>query len=216
MNIDLLIFDCDGVLVDSETIGNRVIAEELATLGINIPQEEIIRHFAGNYLKDSLLTIQEATGIRFSVDEFTASYRQKSYQVFQNELQPIPGINELVQKLALPFCVASNGPRSKIELNLSLTNLLPHFENRIYSAYELDIWKPDPAFYLEVCRAMNVRPEQSLVVEDSRFGVRSAVGAGIPVIGYAAGNDDKAAELEREGAKVINDMSQLANVLGLS
>ena len=216
MDPDLLIFDCDGVLVDSETIGNRIITEELHKLGIQLSQEEITHRFAGNYLSESLVAIQELTGISIPMKEFVTTYRKKSALAFQNELQPVPGIVAVIEQLTLPFCVASNGPRSKIEPNLAITGLLHHFQDRIFSAYELQTWKPDPAFYLHVCKAMGAAPERSLVVEDSRFGVRSAVGAGIPVIGYSAGQKAKATELEGEGAKVIDHMSQLGKLLGLS
>ncbi len=215
MNWDLLIFDCDGVLVDSEPIGNKVIAEELARLGIEIPFDEIVDKFVGGYLDDSLKAVEEMSGIKIPLDEFVPRYRQRSFERFKQELQPVAGIPDIVQKLRKPFCVASNGPRNKIELNLSITKLLPFFKGKIYSAYELDTWKPDPAFYLTVSRQMGVTPEKCVVIEDSHYGVKSAVDAGIRVFGYTAGKSQKRIELENAGAIPLDHMNELVNLLDL-
>ena len=134
---------------------------------------------------------------------------KKSFEAFANEIQAVEGVESIIQRLDRPYCLASNAPRAKVELNLRTTGLMPYFEDRIFSAYELKIWKPDPAFYLTVARTMGYAPEDCIVIEDSKFGVRAAHQAGIRVFGYTDGIDYKIKELEAEGAIIVDTMKEL-------
>ena len=212
MNWKLLIFDCDGVLVDSEGIANRVFAEQVVGLGISMTTEEAAKRFTGIKMSKSIDYVEELLGHPVPV-EFLTDYRRRSFEAFRQELQPIKGIEELIKKLDKPFCVASNGPRNKVELNLSITNLLPYFEENIFTAYEIGKWKPDPEFYLSVANQMGCSPEECIVVEDSKFGVKAGHVAGMKVMGYTAGNDGIKKELLAEGAIPFDSMNLLHELL---
>lgn len=212
MNYKLVIFDCDGVLVDSEGIAARVFTEEVQKLGYQLSIEEFHRVLAGGNLNKSIAYVEKQLGKTVPTD-FVATYRKQSFEAFEKEIQPIEGIENILKQLSKPFCLASNAPRSKIELNLNKTKLISYFQDRIFSAYELEIWKPDPQFYLTVAKTMGYSPEDCIVVEDSRYGVRAAHQAGIRVLGYAAGNLEKTEELKREGAQIIQHMSELQTLL---
>ena len=147
-------------------------------------------------------------------DSFVADFRARSAKVFQNHLQPVPGVEaviQAVQALSVPFCVASSGPREKIEANLSTTGLLSYFEESIVSAYEVGSWKPDPGLFLHAARTLGVAPETCAVIEDSLPGVQAGVAAGMTVFGYA--RDTPAETLSAAGAQVFQDMHQLPALL---
>ena len=211
MNYELVIFDCDGVLVDSESIANRIMAEEAIKLGAKITPEQAELHLSGGSMAASVAYIESLID-RNVPDDFVSIYRRRSFEAFQAELKMVEGIDKVLHSLSKPYCVASNGPRNKIEFNLGLTGLLSLFEQRIFSAYDIGTWKPDPEFYLHVARQLNTSPEHCIVIEDSKYGVRAAHGAGMKVFGYAPHlhrND----ELEAEGAVVFESMHQLIGLL---
>ncbi len=210
MNYELIIFDCDGVLVDSEDLSNEVFTEEINKLGWNISSAEVGKRFKGGKFADAIAEIQANISQPLPVD-FEPLLRRRTFEVFQERLQPIPGIKQALEKLSLPFCVASNGPRAKIELNLGITALLPHFEDRIFSAYELEIWKPDPAFYLSVAQSLGYEKEKCLVIEDSYAGLQSARQAGIDVWVYAA--EDLEARIAATEVPVFEDMAALPDLI---
>ena len=207
MPYQLIIFDCDGVLVDSEDITSRVFLREVAKLGLELDQDHFTEQFAGTSYAVCVAHVEEKLG-RSVPPDFADTFRQASFDAFRKELQPIPGIREVLAGLNHDCCVASNGPRNKIELNLGITNLLPYFKDQIFSAYELNIFKPDPRFYLQVANTLGYEKSKCLVVEDSLSGVRSARGAGIEVVAYAP-HSKKAEELRAEGAHILTDMSYL-------
>ncbi len=206
MKYELVIFDCDGVLVDSEGLSSQVFAEEIGKLGWKISAKEILQRFKGGKFADALADI-EANITQPMPPDFEQLLRRRTFAAFKQDLQPIPGITEALEQLPLPFCVASNGPRNKIELNLGITNLLPRFSQRIFSAYELEIWKPDPAFYLTVAERMGFAKETCLVIEDSYAGMQSATRAGIDVWVYAEGEIDQA--IQQSGVPVFSNMLEL-------
>jgi len=145
-------------------------------------------------------------------ENFEAIYRKRTFEEFEKSLQPIPGIHDLLSQLNIPFCVASNAPRNKVEFNLKLTNLFPFFENKIFSAYDMKKWKPDPTLFLTAAKTMGFAPADCLVVEDSPSGVKAAVAAGMKVLGYAA-NEKKAERLAKEGAIVIREMKEVSRYI---
>ncbi|MEZ5039462.1 MAG: HAD-IA family hydrolase [Saprospiraceae bacterium] len=206
----LILFDCDGVLVDSETLSSQIFAEEATKLGWKLTTEEVLHRFAGGKFA-AVLAEFEANIQQAIPPDFERHLRQRTYAAFRESLQPIPSIKAVIEQLQHPFCVASNGPRAKIELNLGITGLLPYFEGRIFSAYELNIWKPDPAFYLTVAQQLGYAPEDCLVIEDSLAGLRSAKAAGIEVWVYAKATPDE--RILAEEVRVFRDMGELPRML---
>jgi HAD superfamily hydrolase (TIGR01509 family) len=206
----LVIFDCDGVLVDSEDLACRVIAEEISSLGFPMETLEARRLFTGGAFADVIRFVEERLGLKINFD-LEARYREKTFALFEQELQPIPGISDVLPKVQLQKCVASNGPLNKMTFNLKRTNLFHHFEGRLFSAYEVNRWKPDPFLFLHVAQTMQVAPAHCLVIEDSVQGVRAAVAAGMPVLGFSP--HDEGEVLAREGAKVFYRMEELPRLL---
>lgn len=182
-NFKAVIFDCDGVLVDSEPISNRVLVEMANEIGAGINLEYAFKHFKGNSLKQCINLIDQLAGIS-SAAEFEAEFRRRSFEAFKIELKPVPGIESLIQDLQIPYCVASSGPENKIRLNLEITGLLSYFESNIYSCYSINKWKPDPAIFLWAADELDLHPSECLVVEDSVLGIEAALSGGFTVCAY--------------------------------
>jgi HAD superfamily hydrolase (TIGR01509 family) len=207
----LLIFDCDGVLVDSEELGIRVLMEAAREQGpLSMDFAEAMSLFRGRKMAECVAILSERVGKPFPED-FTPKFRARQAEAFRQDLKPIPGIHEALQSISIPKCVASNGPREKITLTLSVTGLLSFFEGRIFSSYELQTWKPDPGLYLHAAGAMNVAPQDCAVVEDSVLGVRAGVAAGMRVFAYAAAGD--APEFHLPGVMSFEHMAALPGLL---
>ena len=185
----LVIFDCDGVLVDSETLGNEVFAEMLAIHGHQISGDESRRRFRGMKLGACLEILERETGIMLP-GSFETDLRQQMSAVFRAQLRPVEGALRLVESLRIPFCVASSGPRKKIEENLQTTKLYPHFVDKIFSAYEHESWKPDPGLFLSAAKHFGIAPSDCIVIEDSLVGVSAGVAANMTVLALNAAVDD--------------------------
>ena len=184
-----MIFDCDGVLVDSEELGNNVFAEMLADYGHQISGDESQGRFRGMKLAKCLEILERETGIELP-SSFETDLRQRMSSVFQTQLQPVEGASRLIESLQIPFCVASSGPRKKIEENLRITNLYWHFAGKIFSAHEFDSWKPDPGLFLSAARHFGVAPKDCIVVEDSFVGVSAGIAANMTVFALDAAVDN--------------------------
>ena len=213
MRFEAVIFDCDGVLVDSETLEKQVFVECVADLGLNLTLAEAMDAYKGRKLAEWVADVKRRLG-RCVPDTFIPDFRARSAKVFQAQLQPIPGVEVVIQtlqSLSIPFCVASSGPREKIELNLGITGLLPYFRGNIVSAYEVGSWKPDPGLFFHAAHTLGASPETCAVIEDSLPGVRAGVAAGMAVFGYARGSE--AETLAAVGARVFQDMAQLCALL---
>lgn len=211
MQTKFIIFDCDGVLVDTEEISTRVLAEEARKLGAQLSNEEALDTFAGHSYDFVFSLIQEKIETKLP-DNFEAIFRERTFKEFEKSLQPIPGIHEVVKKLKIPFCVASNAPAYKVDFNLKIVNLFPFFEGKIFSAYQVNAWKPDPTLFLTAAKTFDFQPEECLVVEDSPAGVQAAIAGGMKVLGYAH-NDSKAKKLSKNGATIIRDLNQIFDYL---
>ena len=180
-----VIFDCDGVLVDSEPIGNQVLVDMANELGANIDLAYAYKHFKGNHMQSCVDHI--STLIKQSLPEdFTLRYRQKSFEAFKSNIKPINGVSDLLQSLQIPYGVASSGPENKIRLNLELTGLLPYFKSNIFSCYSIQKWKPSPEVFLWAAETLGFKPEECIVIEDSLIGVQASKNGGFDVIGYTA------------------------------
>ncbi|MEO7921170.1 MAG: HAD-IA family hydrolase [Thermoanaerobaculia bacterium] len=215
MRIEAVIFDCDGVLVDSEAIGNRVFAEAATAAGAPMSSTEAFALFRGRKMADCVALIEGRLG-RAVAPDFVDELRARMAACFKNEVRAVDGIEFALDRLARPFCVASSGPAEKIRLTLGLTGLLPRFDGRIFSSYDVGSWKPEPDLFLHAARAMGSDPAACAVVEDTVWGVRSGVRAGMAVYGFAPvspTSPDDARLLAAEGARVFSDMRLLPGLL---
>ena len=205
-----VIFDCDGVLVDSEPIGNQILVDMANQLGANIDLDYAYKHFKGGKMQSCVDKISELIDQPMPHD-FTSTYRQRSFEAFRSSIKPVEGVTELIHHLEIPFCVASSGPESKIKLNLELTHLLPYFENKIFSCYAIQKWKPSPAVFIWAAETLGFRPEDCVVIEDSITGVKAARNGGFNVIGYTA--HDYNNELTSEATYTFDTMDGIRNFI---
>lgn len=179
MYIEAVIFDCDGTLVDSERLANAALVECVAPFGLRMSTEEAMRSYVGGRMADCVADLERRLGRKLP-DSFIPEVRKRTAEVFRVHLKPVEGALDVLANLRLPFCVASSGPMEKIELSLGLTGLAQFFaKDRIFSAYDVGSWKPDPGLFLHAAQAMGVSPERCAVVEDSLRGVEAGVNAGM-------------------------------------
>jgi HAD superfamily hydrolase (TIGR01509 family) len=186
--VEAVIFDLDGTLVDSEELGLAVLHRHATTLGVTLPPGQEIATLRGRSMASTLALFAQQLG-RPLPDDFEATVRADMAEVFRQQLQPMPGALELLQSLRIPCCIATNGPRHKAELTLGLTGLLPWFEGRLFSAYELGVFKPDPGLFLAAAAALGVEPAHCAVVEDSLPGLHAGIAAGMHVYAVNARQD---------------------------
>jgi HAD superfamily hydrolase (TIGR01509 family) len=183
--IEAVIFDCDGTLVDSEVLGHEILVEVLAEFGVVVPlTDALVARFRGRKLHDCLAEIQAELEHKLPEEDFIRRFRQRMAEVFPVRLRAIDGALDLVRSLRHPFCVASSGPREKIEMSLSLTGLLPFFKNQIFSSYEVGVWKPNPGLFLHAAKTLGVEPHRCAVVEDSIPGIQAGLAAGMTVFAF--------------------------------
>lgn len=211
--IDLVVFDCDGVLVDSERISVDIDRRVLDDLGWSLTTDEIIHRFVGRSDAHFRAEIERHRG-RALDDDWAAPYEEWYRDAFERDLVAVPGIEEALDVVDLATCVASSGSHAKIRRSLTLTGLLAHFDGRIFSADDVRDGKPAPDLFLHAATRLGVPPERCIVVEDSRFGVQAARAAGMRVLGYAGGITP-GEWLEVEGATVFTDMRELPALLGV-
>ncbi|MGQ4390552.1 HAD family hydrolase [Streptomyces sp. SAS_270] len=189
MRYDLVIFDNDGVLVDSEPISNRLLAAYLSELGHPTSYEESIRDYMGSAMHRIHELVLERTGQRLP-DDFDDIFHSRVFAAFERELQPVAGITGVLEKLAadeVPYCVASSGSHERIRVGHRTTGLDQWFEEtRIFSSQDVGRGKPAPDLFLYAAERMGVAPERCVVVEDSPLGVQAAVAAGMDVYGFTA------------------------------
>src|SRR5262249_28394414 len=184
--LSLVIFDCDGVLVDTERIAVRIDVVVLARLGWALTEAEVIHRFMGRTDEEMTREIEAHPGRRRPRD-WEEPFRHLYRDAFAAELAPVPGIVEALDAIALPTCVASSGAHEKIRFTLGLTGLYERFAGRIFSASEVARGKPAPDLFLHAALRMGVPPARCAVVEDSRYGVEAARAAGMHAFGYAGG-----------------------------
>ena len=219
MKFDAVLFDCDGVLVDSEPITNGVLRDMLEERGWKLSANECMRLFIGKALKDEAALIEARTGQALTED-WMHRFRERRNAGLMRELKAIHGAVEAVEKIHALYqgriACASGADRFKVELQLGKCGLMPYFTGLIFSGHELPRSKPAPDVYLAAAAALGVDPRRCAVVEDTVTGVRAGVAAGATVLGYSppeAGHDAPAA-LRRAGAVTIfTDMAELAALL---
>ncbi len=215
-NLKLVIFDCDGVLVDSEPISNAVLVRALDREGLRTTAGQSRRDHQGLLLEDIVARAEMKLGRRLPED-WAERFERDRAEVFHRELQPIAGVAEAVEHAraaGLAVCVASQGKLEKTRLSLELTGLRHLFPERaLFSAYEVPRGKPFPDLFLQAAATMGVSPSCSVVVEDTPSGVEAAVAAEMRVLGYAADSDETA--LRSAGAETFHSMDELPALLGL-
>jgi HAD superfamily hydrolase (TIGR01509 family) len=183
---DLVIFDCDGVLVDSEILSCQCLSEALGESGIPLSLEEALQLFLG---RSAIAVKQHYRELGQRIPEtFLAELKVRVLQRFRLSLQPIPGVGALVAGLQTPFCVASSSDLDRVSLSLALTGLAPYFGDRIYTSQMVAQGKPAPDLFLHAAAKMRTAPTRTLVVEDSVSGVTAAKAAGMTVWGFVGGS----------------------------
>jgi HAD superfamily hydrolase (TIGR01509 family) len=212
----LTIFDCDGVLIDSEVIACGADVACLAEIGISLPAEEIMERYLGISAAAMCADIERRHGRRLPVD-FAERLRLRTAAAFEAELSPMAGVEAVLTALPQLRCVASSSTFARLRHSLSLTGLLRYFEPHVFSAMQVARGKPAPDLFLFAAAAMRVKPAACLVIEDSVAGVQAAVAAGMRPIGFTGGSHCRpghADRLREAGAEtVVDDMQRLSGVL---
>jgi HAD superfamily hydrolase (TIGR01509 family) len=210
-SIRLVIFDCDGVLVDSERIAVRVDVVVLAELGWVMTEAEVVERFMGRTDEYMVSQIEAHLGRPLPAnweEPFQRLYRE----AFEAGLKPVPGILEVLDEIVAPTCVASSGTHERIRYTLGLTGLYTRFVGRIFSASDVARGKPAPDLFLHAANRMGADPSECAVVEDSRYGIEAARAAGMRAFGYAGGLTPRH-RLEGIGTVVFQDMRDLPRLL---
>ena len=210
--IGLAIFDCDGVLVDSEPIANRVFARQLASHGLAMDPDEVMRTFIGRSRDTCIEMAGRLRGAALPAG-FAATWDEALHEALRNEVQPVEGVRELLRSLAIPFCVASNGEPEHMRISLTAAGLMPLVEGRLFSAASVARPKPAPDLFLHAAAAMGFEPRDCAVVEDTVTGVKAAVAAGMRAFGYAGAPHTDGEALEAHGATVFRHMRSLPSLL---
>ena len=214
--IDLAIFDCDGVLVDSEIISSRLMAEALSREGYPVSPQDCRERYTGISIRSLISMVEEDWGRKLPKN-FEESVRAHDFEVFARELKAVPGVSDALGRIDIPVCVASSGVPKKIENSLRVTGLMEFFEPHLFSATMVANGKPAPDLFLYAARKMGVEPERCCVIEDAEAGIRGALDAGMQVLGFAGGGHCSPGYgdmLRRAGANwVFDDMNRLPELL---
>jgi HAD superfamily hydrolase (TIGR01509 family) len=214
---ELVIFDCDGVLVDSEDISNEVLARALSAAGLPTSTADALRDYKGLILRD--VVARAETRLRATLpDGFAEAFERDRVLEFRRRLKPIVGAAETVRSLraaGMKVCVASQGKLEKTELTLRLTGLRDLFaEDALFSAYSVPRGKPHPDLFLHAAAAMRASPGRCVVVEDTTIGVIAARSAGMRTLAYAADADESA--LRAAGAEILRSLADIPALIGLA
>ena len=188
---DLVIFDCDGVLIDSETLSARVLMSLLREHGVKLSFEAFVRDFLGRGFGSAVERLQQHTGVVLP-DDLQDEYLTRLLRSFERELKPMEGIEAVLDRLSVQSCVASSSAPRRLNFALELCGLLNRFSPHVFSASAVANGKPAPDLFLHVAATMNVAPSRCLVIEDTELGVLAARAAGMAVWQYAGGSHVKA------------------------
>lgn len=216
VDLELVIFDCDGVLVDTEPVSNRVMAASIKEAGLEITNEEVSSAFEGMRLDDIAAEVGKRLG-RSLPTGWVAAFEKRRAAEFRKGVAAIPGVAlalEAIDAAGIPTCVASQASREKTELTLGLSGLSGYFDPiSLFSSRMVERGKPHPELFLLAARSMNCSPLGCVVVEDGVLGARAGRLAGMDVLGYAP--DGRGDRLAREGAITFKSMVKLPGLLGL-
>jgi HAD superfamily hydrolase (TIGR01509 family) len=215
---ELVIFDCDGVLVDSEAIANATLAEALTGWGFAITGAEARARWVGLSMKSVGEDLRREIGPGLP-DDWLEQVEALDFARFRAELKAVPGVRaavEAVQAAGLKTCVASSGSPAKMDVTLGATGLMPLFAGRVFSSRQVARGKPAPDLFLFAAGQMGIAPERTVVIEDSPAGVRGAVAAGMRALGYAGDPITDRVALAEAGAELFDDMAQLPALIGIA
>jgi HAD superfamily hydrolase (TIGR01509 family) len=216
-DLKLAIFDCDGVLVDSEVISNDVLARLLSDEGLPTTLAQARRDYQGLLLDEVVRTAEAKLGRPLPAG-WLERYERERTRAFREELREVPGAAAMVARVraaGIAVCVASQGKLEKTQLSLELTGLRPLFGARaLFSAHSVPRGKPHPDLFLHAARAMRAEPAACVVVEDTPSGVTAAVAASMRVLGYAADSDEAA--LRAAGDEIVHSLDEVPGLLGLT
>ena len=206
MPFDLIIFDNDGVLVDSEPIACDVLARLLTDCGLPTTFDDVVREFLGGSISRTRAISESRLGSPLPSD-FENRFHDGLLERFESELQPVAHIERVLDRVTSDYCVASSGTHERIKNSLTLTGLYSHFEGRIFSASDVKSGKPEPDLFLFAASQMGARPERCVVVEDSPLGIEASRRAGMASVGYAG--LQAAEKLSEASEGVVSDMREL-------
>ena len=213
----LLIFDCDGVLVDSEVIAHQTLLDALAPLGFTMSLQESYAVFAGRSLRDTLGVIERQIG-RALPGDFLPRSRDLLFERFRTTLQPVAGVKDAIAALPGRRCVASSSAPDRLHFALEVTGLASSFGEHVFSATQVAHGKPAPDLFLLAARIMNTAPARCIVIEDSTLGIEAGRAAGMQVIGFAGAShatEELAQRLSAAGAhRVVRSMRELPRCVG--
>lgn len=212
---ELVIFDCDGVLIDSEVISARMLIAELRPYGVEISRDFVSRHFLGRSYPTVLREVRERFGVVLP-DSFEADYRRRLLAAFAEGLQVMPGVAEVIARLAVPFALATSSSPERTRHSLALTGLDALFGPRVFTASEVARGKPAPDLFLHAAAAMGAAPAACLVIEDSLNGIRAGLAAGMEVWRFTGGSHLAGLDLtEPDDARPHQHLSAFAGFYAL-
>ncbi|MGK2740144.1 HAD family hydrolase [Tepidicaulis sp. LMO-SS28] len=214
----LVIFDCDGVLVDTERVANELLVRLLGHEGLIIPYAECRKRFVGRSLESVQEEVEAELGRALAENWCEAVVRKETLHAFEAGIAAIPHVRDQIEwlkGLPLPHCVASSGKIAKMQATLGSSGLLPLLEDVLFSADMVGKGKPAPDLFLYAAAQMGHKPEECIVIEDSVPGVQAGRAAGMRVLGYAGDPHTDAEGLKREGAHIFDDMRALPGLLKL-
>lgn len=215
MDLKLVIFDCDGVLVDTEVLFNSALVEDLGKHGLNLTLEQCMDLFVGGTMPGVKVEAEKLGAVL--PDTWVEDFYAKAYKLLGERTEPVAGIKDTldaIERAGIPYCVASNGRIQKMEITLGRTGMLERFKDVMFSAQAMGTAKPAPDLFLAAAAAFGVSPDNCVVIEDSLTGVLAAKRAGMKCLGYAPhGGGEK---LIAEDAILFDDMTQLPALLRLN
>ena len=193
---DLVIFDCDGVLIDSELISARMLVEELALHGVSVDLAYVRRHFLGRSYPTVLRQIRHEFTLDLP-DSFEADYRKRLLDAFERDLTIMPGVRDVLDAMVTPYCLATSSSPPRVSASLAIVGLTRYFSGRVFTASEVERGKPAPDLFLHAAARMGVPPARCLVIEDSDMGVQAGLAAGMQVWRFVGGSHMRGAETDR-------------------
>jgi len=194
MTASLFIFDCDGVLIDSEVISARQLIEELKGYGVDMDMAFVSRHFLGRSYPVVLKEVRERWGVQLP-DRFEADYRARLLAAFERDLKVMPGVVETIRALSIPYCLATSSSPERMRKSLEITGLSALFQGRAFTASEVARGKPAPDLFLHAAHRMGADPATCIVLEDSLNGIRAGLAAGMRVWRFTGGSHLKGLDL---------------------
>jgi len=206
--IECVLFDSDGTLVDSEYICNKAIAIMFEELGVQLDAEQLMIQYKGGKMAEVLAHISTKHQVQLPVN-FIPRYRALVNDLFDAELKPVEGIIDVLEALNLPIAVVSNGPKTKVEKALDICGLRHYFQNNIFSAYDIQCWKPDAGIYLAAGKSMGFSHSQCAVIEDSSTGIQAGLNANMTTCYYDKFNQP----FDNDKVIHFNSMYDLTNII---